>query len=112
VSIPSKRSQEITNAFQKHVKGENKSLIESFSIEEIERALAEYSLDQGSSFYIVMEQRIEHLKEIENRRLQEVRDSEDRKRNLRQRVADHLVVFTSGVASGIVLLWVSQWIAC
>jgi len=112
VSIPSKRSQEITNAFQKHVKGGNKSLIESFSIEEIERALAEYSLDQGSPFYIVMEQRIEHLKEIENRRLQEVRDSEDRKRNLRQRVADHLVVFTSGVASGIVLLWVSQWIAC
>ncbi len=112
MSIPSKRSQEITNAFQKYVKGGNKSLIESFSIEEIERALAEYSLDQGSSFYIVMEQRIEHLKEIENRKLQEVRDSEDRKRNLRQRVADHLVVFTSGVASGIVLLWVSQWIAC
>ncbi len=108
----SERSQEITNAFQKHVKGGNKSLIESFSIEEIERALAEYSLDQGSSFYIVMEQRIEHLKEIENRKLQEIKDSKDRKRNLSQRVVDHLVVFTSGVASGIVLLWVSQWIAC
>ena len=108
MSIPSKRSQEITNAFQKHVKGGDKSLIQSFSSKEIERALAEYSLDQGSSFYIVMEQRIEHLREVEDRKLQEIKDSEDRKRNLSQRVVDHLV----GFGSGILLLWISQWIAC
>jgi len=108
VSKLSKRSQEITNAFQKYVKGGKKSLIESFSIQEIERALVEYALDKEFPFYIAME-RIEQLKEIENRR---VRDSEDRKRNLRQRVADHLVVFASGIASGILLLLISQWIAC
>jgi len=112
VSIPSRRSQEVTNAFQKYVKGGRKSLIESFSIQEIERALVDCALDKELPFYIAMKQRVEQLKEIDNRKLQEVRDSEDRKRNLRQRVADHLVVFTSGVASGIVLLWVSQWIAC
>ena len=75
----SERSQEITNAFQKYVKGGKKSLIESFSIQEIERALVEYALDKEFPFYIAME-RIEQLKEIENRRLQEVRDSEDKKK--------------------------------
>ncbi len=110
MSIPSKRSQEITNAFQTYVKGGKKSLIESISIQEIERALVEYALDKEFPFYIAME-RIEQLKEIENRRLPEVRDSEDKKRNLRQRVADHLVVFASGIASGILLLLISQWIA-
>ena len=108
----SEQSQKIASAFEKCVRVGDKSLIQSFSIEEIERAVAEYAADKGFPHYIAMEQRIEELKEIENRRLQEVRDSEHSKRNLRQRIADHLVVFASGIASGIVLLWISQSIAC
>ncbi len=108
MSIPSRRSQEVTNAFQRFVKGGDKSLIESFSIQEVEKALAEYALDKEFPFYITMGQRLEKLKEIKNRRHQEIRDRENRKNNLRRRVADHL----GGFALGILLLLISHGVAC
>ncbi len=108
MSMLSEQSQKIASAFEKCVRVGDKSLIQSFSIEEIERAVAEYAADKGFPHYIAMEQRIEQLKEIEDRRLQELTDSKHRKRNFRERVADHLV----GFASGILLLLISQWVAC
>ncbi len=39
----SKRSQEVANAFDKYIRKGDRSLIETFSNQEIERTLSEYS---------------------------------------------------------------------
>ena len=102
--MASKRSQEVANAFDKDVREGNRSLIESFSDQEIERTLIEYSADKGMSFYDAMERRLTQLKEIQAQERETVRD----KSNLRQRKVDRLV----GFASGILLLLIGQWMAC
>lgn len=108
MSIPSRRSQVIAIAFQKSIREEDKSLIESFSHQEIERTLIEYSADQGDSHYDAMERRLRELKEIQAQEREEIRDSENRKSNRRQRMVDRLV----GLASGILLLLIGQYLAC
>ena len=67
--MASKRSEEVTNAFDRLVRTGDRSQVEKFTEEEIETALIEYSADKRSSFYDAMERRLQKLKEAEARSL-------------------------------------------
>jgi hypothetical protein len=69
------RSVEIANAFLKFIQTGDKSLVESFTSEEIETALFEFHSDklQGLPYYQAMRKRIAELRELERHRREEER---------------------------------------
>ena len=96
--MASKRSVEVTNAFDKSVRTGDKSHVEEFTKEEIERALIEYSADKGSSFCEAMERRLQELKEAEARSL-------SRKEKRKERFIGSLQTITVGL-----ILWFVTWL--
>ena len=97
MEMASKRSEEVTNAFNKSVSTGDKSSAEEFTKEEIERALIEYSADKGSSFYDAMERRLQELKGAEARSL-------SRKENWKDRV----IAFVLGIVASLVTWFIIQ----
>ena len=61
--VPDDKSQKIGNAFAKYVKTSDKSLIESFTEEQIEMTLIQYSRQKGTPFYEAMDRRLADLKQ-------------------------------------------------
>ncbi len=93
----SEKSQQIVNAFTKYVKTGDKSLIEDFTLEEIEIALLQFSLDKDSPPYIGMEKRIDELKEIKSEQ-----------KNRIDKWKDRAIGFILGLASGFLLYWLTK----
>ena len=60
----SDKSIEIVNQFCKYITTGNKTLIESYSLEELKRAKYEYSQDSYREFYEAIEDRIKELEKI------------------------------------------------
>ncbi len=96
--MASKRSEEVTNAFDKSVRTGDKSHVEEFTKEEIERALIEFSADKGSSFCEAMERRLQELKEAEARSL-------SRKEKWRERIIGSLLTIAVGL-----IVWFMRWL--
>ncbi len=90
--MASKRSGEVTNAFDKWVRTGDKSHVEDFTKEEIERALIEYSADKGFSFYDAMERRLQELKEAEALSL-----------SRKERWKERIISFLLGIAVGVII---------
>ena len=65
MTIISERLKQIYDAFDLYAQTHDRSLIGSFSREDIEIALAECSRDRGSPAYVAMEQRRKELGEEE-----------------------------------------------
>jgi len=93
--MASKRSEEVTNAFNKSVRTDDKSHVEEFTKEEIERALIEYSADKGFSFYDAMERRLQELKEEEAQSL-----------SGQEKWKDRGIYFVLGIAASLVVWFI------
>ena len=96
--MASKRSEEVTNAFNKSVSKNDKSYVKEFTKEEIDTALAEYSEDRGSSFYVAMEQRSQELKEAKAQSLSK-----------REKRKERLIGALLTIAVGLIL-WFIRWL--
>ena len=57
----SPESKNVANAFHKYAETNEKSLIETFSLDEIRRAMLEFSIDKNMAFYKAMELRANDL---------------------------------------------------
>lgn len=93
--MPDKRASEIGNAFIKFTKTGDKSLIEGFTREEIESALAQYHLDKGWAHYDAME-----------RRIRELREEEVYLRDRKDILKDRLIGFVLGIIATIAAAYV------
>ncbi len=95
--LPDERSMEIGTAFTKYVKIGEKSFIENFTQEEIEKALVQLHMDKGSGHYIAMERRIAYLEE-------EVR----KKRTNKEKWMDRIIGFISALIVGFIIYLVTS----
>jgi hypothetical protein len=57
----SPESGNVANEFANYVKSNDKDLIKKFSVDEIKRALVEFSRDRNKAFYKAMEIRVKDL---------------------------------------------------
>jgi len=95
--MASKRSEEVTNAFNKSVRKDDKSYVEEFTKDEIETALTEYSADKGSSFYDAMERRLQRLKEVEGQSL-----------SRQEKWKDRVIAFVLGIVASLMTWFIIQ----
>jgi hypothetical protein len=86
------KSNKIGNAFHKFVDTGDSSHIAQFSKKDIEDALIQFGADKGSPFYIAME-----------RRIKELRISENREQSKQDKWKDRLYGFAFGLLTGLIL---------
>jgi len=102
---PSKKSKDIVDAFRKYSQTGDKSLIEAFSLEDIQLALAQYHdrIGRTFTFYDAMEKRAEDLNE---RR----RPSGSSKEKWKDRVITAAITFFITIIGGLLVLHFSGFL--
>lgn len=88
---PSKESQKIAGIFAEYAKRSKKSLIECYTLEELELTLIQYSADKCFPHYSAMERRINELKE---------KDKE--KKTKKEKWKDRIIGFIFGIAISVI----------
>lgn len=97
---PSVRSQQIAGQFCKFADNGDKSLIEEFSEEEIERTLIQYAADKGFPHYSAMEMCLAGLQE----RRRDILSQKEREAERREGYKTGLITgIISGVIGGLVV---------
>ena len=90
---PDKKSFEIAKAFSRCLESEDKSSVENYTREEIEIALLQLIKDSNCTYYAAMQVRREEL-----------RETEDYKREKRAKWRHRIVLFIAGTTLGLILL--------
>ena len=98
MTIPNDKSNKVYNAFYRFVRDGNKAEIESFSKDDIEMTLLQYSADRNAGPCLAMQKRIEELTNTENIQ-----------RQSKERWKDRAIGFVSAIivlVIGIIIKWI------
>lgn len=92
--MPGQRSEQIRAAFQRYVKSGNDGLIKKITRDELEFAIADWSVDKGAPYYTAMKSRLINLKE-----------KEAQTRAGRQKWLDRVFTFVLAVLATLAAQW-------
>lgn len=95
----SEKSHEIVNQFCKYIQIGNKTLIESYSLEDLKRAKYEYSRDSYREFYKAIEDRIRELEK-----------NDDEKKKTREKGKDRIITFILGIIAGLLIAYLRTYL--
>jgi hypothetical protein len=95
--MATEKSQEIFNNFEAYIKTPDKRLIGKFSIDELELALCEYSVNTNRPFYIAIQNRVNELKERRKSKKEWIRV---------------ILSFISGLIIGLFTAYANGWFRC
>lgn len=99
--VPSEQSKRIAHEFSKYVKTGNKSLIENFTLEEIETAFLQFSRHKDTSHYEAMNRRIDELKEIE-------KNKKSNREKWKDRLIGAIIGLVVSLVVGLLLYWLTM----
>ena len=100
MSLISPKSEKIATSFATFTRTGDKTLIQEFSLDEIEFALLQYYRDKGNRHYIAMEKRIEELKDLEKLKL-------IKREKWKERVVGIVIGILGTVVGGLILYWIT-----